>query len=150
MFAAIRRALLFIACSWPPLVEWDGNSPKGLSFLRQTCGTPGRASHLRTKPGCFRSFSRPTMPSPRRRAALGWDSLYPSASLRCTGAGSGSSHRSAKARRFLSHSQLSSSSKSMWNRNRLTRMTQLYGPAVCCKSDVSDGGDWSCASVSGP
>jgi hypothetical protein len=46
-------------------------------------------SHLRTKPGCFRSFSRPTMPSPRRRAALGWDSLYPSASLRCTGAESG-------------------------------------------------------------
>jgi hypothetical protein len=29
-------------------------------------------------------------------------------------------------------------------------VTQLYGPAVCCKSDVSDGGDWSCASVSGP
>src|SRR4029077_10571541 len=30
-----------------------------------------------------------------------------------------------------------------------SKMTQLYGPAVCCKSDVSDGGDWSCASVSG-
>jgi hypothetical protein len=29
-------------------------------------------------------------------------------------------------------------------------MTKLYGPAVCCKPDVSDGGDWSCASVSGP
>ena len=29
-------------------------------------------------------------------------------------------------------------------------MTHLYGPAVCCKSEVSDGGDWSCASVSGP
>ena len=29
-------------------------------------------------------------------------------------------------------------------------MTHLYGPAVCCKPDVSDGGDWSCASVSGP
>src|SRR6516225_3652355 len=58
----------------------------------------GRASHLRTKPGCFRSFSRPTMPSPRRRAAPGWDSLYPSASLRCTAAGFGSSLSLAKAR----------------------------------------------------
>jgi Protein of unknown function (DUF1460) len=28
--------------------------------------------------------------------------------------------------------------------------TYLYGPAVCCKPDVTDGGDWSCASVSGP
>jgi hypothetical protein len=28
--------------------------------------------------------------------------------------------------------------------------TYLYGPAVCCKPDVSDGGGWSCASVSGP
>ena len=27
-----------------------------------------------------------------------------------------------------------------------SKMTQLYGPAVCCKSDVSDGGVWSCAS----
>jgi len=30
------------------------------------------------------------------------------------------------------------------------RLTQLYGPAVCCKPNVSDGGGWSCASVSGP
>jgi hypothetical protein len=29
-------------------------------------------------------------------------------------------------------------------------VTHLYGPAVRCKSDVSDGGDRSCASVSGP
>jgi hypothetical protein len=29
-------------------------------------------------------------------------------------------------------------------------MTQLYGPAVCCKPKVTDGDDWSCASVSGP
>jgi hypothetical protein len=27
----------------------------------KTCGTPAQAFHLRTKPGCFRSFSRPTM-----------------------------------------------------------------------------------------
>jgi hypothetical protein len=33
IFAAIRRATLFIV--WPPLVELDGYSPKGLSFLRQ-------------------------------------------------------------------------------------------------------------------
>ena len=29
-------------------------------------------------------------------------------------------------------------------------MTHLYGPAVCCKSEVSDGVDWSCASVIRP
>src|SRR6516225_1532774 len=29
-------------------------------------------------------------------------------------------------------------------------LARLYGPAVCCKPDVGDGGDWSCASVSGP
>jgi signal transduction histidine kinase len=51
---------------------------------------------------CFRSFSRPTTRSPRRRAALGWDSLYPSASLRCTGAGFGSSRSLAKVRHSLS------------------------------------------------
>ena len=31
-----------------------------------------------------------------------------------------------------------------------SQMTHLYGPAVCCKPDVSNGEDWSCASVSGP
>ena len=33
---------------------------------------------------------------------------------------------------------------------RRPHMTQLYGPAVCCKPNVTDGDDWSCASVSGP
>ena len=28
-------------------------------------------------------------------------------------------------------------------------MALLYGPAVCCKPDVTNGGVWSCASVSG-
>ena len=31
--------------------------------------TPGRASHQRTKPGCFRSSSKPTMPSLARKVA---------------------------------------------------------------------------------
>jgi signal transduction histidine kinase len=64
--------------------------------------TPGRASHLRTKPGCFRSSSRPTMPSPRRRAEPAWGLPYPSALLRCTAVGFGSSRSLAKARRSLS------------------------------------------------
>jgi hypothetical protein len=29
-------------------------------------------------------------------------------------------------------------------------LAQLYGPAVRCKLNLQSGGDWSCASVSGP
>ena len=29
-------------------------------------------------------------------------------------------------------------------------MARLYGPAVRCKLNLQNGGDWSCASVSGP
>ena len=29
-------------------------------------------------------------------------------------------------------------------------LTLMYGPAVCCKPNVSDEGGWSCPSVSGP
>jgi signal transduction histidine kinase len=61
---------------------------------------PGISSADQARPF---QVSRPTMPSRRRRAAPGWDSLYPSASLRCTGAGSGSSRSPVKARR--SHSR---------------------------------------------
>ena len=31
-----------------------------------------------------------------------------------------------------------------------SKLTHLYGPAVCCKPDVTNGDVWSCASVSGP
>ena len=34
--------------------------------------------------------------------------------------------------------------------SKMTRLTQLYGPAVRCKSDMTAGDGWSCASVSGP
>ena len=77
------------------------------------CVTPARASPLPIRQSCFRSSSRPTMRSPARRAAPAWDSPYPSASSRCTGAKSGSSRRSARARRFPSRSQSSSNGKSM-------------------------------------
>jgi hypothetical protein len=30
------------------------------------------------------------------------------------------------------------------------KVAQLYGPAVRCKLNLQSGGDWSCASVSGP
>ena len=64
---------------------------------------------------CFRSSSRPTMPSPARRAVLAWGSPYPNASSRCTAARSGSSHSLAKARHLPSHSQSSSSGR--WRRH---------------------------------
>src|SRR5215472_14046907 len=60
--------------------------------------TPDLAFLLPIRPSCFRSFSRPTMPSPARKAAPAWVSPYQSASLRCTAAKSGSSHRSGKVR----------------------------------------------------
>ena len=59
---------------------------------------------LPIRPSCFRSSSRPTTRSPAKRAAPAWGWPYRSASLRCTAAKSGSSHRSAEARRLLSHS----------------------------------------------
>jgi hypothetical protein len=72
-------------------------------------------SQLPTRPGCFRSSSRPTMPSPARRAAPGWGLPYQSASLRCTAAKSGSSRSPAKARPFPSRSRSSSSGR--WRRH---------------------------------
>src|SRR5262249_10842695 len=63
------------------------------------------------RPTCFRSFSRPTMPSPARKAALAWASLYRNASLRCTAARSGSSRNLAKARHLPSGSRLLSSDR---------------------------------------
>ena len=62
----------------------------------------GPGISLPTRPSCFRSSSRPTMPSHARRAAPAWGSPYRSASLRCTVARSGSSHSLAKARRLPS------------------------------------------------
>jgi signal transduction histidine kinase len=57
-----------------------------------------------TGPGisAVRSFSRRAMPSPKRKGAAAWDSLYRSASLRCMAVGFGSSHSPAKARHSLS------------------------------------------------
>jgi GAF domain-containing protein len=75
------------------------------------CGTPGRASHLRTKPGCFRSFSRRTMPSPKRKGAPAWVLRYQSASLRCMAGGFGSSRNLDKARHSLSRFRSSSSGR---------------------------------------
>jgi hypothetical protein len=37
-----------------------------------------------------------------------------------------------------------------WRELHMLRLTHLYGPAVCCKSEVTNGDVWSCASVSGP
>jgi K+-sensing histidine kinase KdpD len=67
------------------------------------------------KRGCFRNSSRPTMPSPRRRAAPAWGSPYRSALSRCTVAGFGSIHSPAKARRFLS--RFPSSSSDRWSQH---------------------------------
>jgi signal transduction histidine kinase len=63
----------------------------------------------------FQEFQQATMPSPRRRAALGWDSQSLSASSRCTGAGFGSSRSLAKAPR--SPSRCRSWSSSRWKRH---------------------------------
>ena len=67
--------------------------------------TPVLVSPLPIRPGYFRSSSRPTMPSRARRAAPAWGSPYRSASSRCTGAGSGSSHSLGKAPHLLSLSR---------------------------------------------
>ena len=53
----------------------------------------------------FQVFSRPTMPSPARRAAPAWDSLSRSASLRCTAARSGLNRSLGMVRRLLSRCQ---------------------------------------------
>src|SRR6516164_4033687 len=97
--------------SSPMRAKSPSRPKRTMAHFMYRSGTPGLASHLRTKPDCFRSFSRRTMPSPRRRAAPGWDSLYPSASLRCTAAGFGSSHSLAGALRLLSRSRSSSSGR---------------------------------------
>jgi len=74
--------------------------------------TPDPAFPLPIRPSCFGSSSRPTMRLPARRAARAWGSPYRSASLRCTGAKSGSSHSLVKARRLFSRFRSLSSGKS--------------------------------------
>ncbi len=81
------------------------------SFHVSRSVTPAPVFPPPIRPSYFRSSSRPTMPSPRRRAARAWDSPYPSALLRCTVVKSGSSRRSAKARRSLSRFRSSSSGR---------------------------------------
>jgi GAF domain-containing protein len=66
---------------------------------------------LPIKPSCSRSFNRRTMPSPARRAARAWGLPYPSASLKCTVVGFGSSHSRGKAPPLLSRSRSSSSGR---------------------------------------
>src|SRR5215471_12349320 len=80
-----------------------------------------RRSRLIGKPiecGCFRSSSRPTMPSPARRAAPAWVLPYRSASLRCTAAEFGSSRNLAKAR--LLHSRCRSLLSGRWSQHEQT------------------------------
>jgi hypothetical protein len=62
---------------------------------------PGISAADQTK--LFQESSRPTMPSPARRAAPAWDSQYQSASSRCTAARSGLSRNPAKAPHLRSH-----------------------------------------------
>src|SRR5262249_17950869 len=59
--------------------------------------------------------SRQTMPSPARRAAPAWGLPYPSASLRCTAARSGSSRSLGRVRRLPSRSR--SSLNARWRRH---------------------------------
>ena len=114
----------------------------------------GPAFPLPIRPSCFKNFNRPTMRSRARRAAPAWASPYRSASLRCTGAKSGLSRSSARARRFHSHCPSSSTSKSTWNQTsqRLSAQTILLFPLefaavreavveavvgrFCCRSDL--------------
>ena len=81
-------------------VAHQGRSANGSFHVSVRDTGPGIPLPIR--PGCSRSSSRPTMPSPRRRAAPAWGSPYRSASLRCTAARSGSSRSSAKGRLFSS------------------------------------------------
>jgi hypothetical protein len=41
-------------------------------------------------------------------------------------------------------------SRGVLPRERFRPLARLYGPAVRCKLNLQSGGDWSCASVSGP
>ena len=71
------------------------------SFTVAVCDTgPGIARPIR--PGSSTSSSRPTAPSPRRRAEPGSACRSPSGSSRCTEDGSGSNRPSGKARHFSS------------------------------------------------
>src|SRR6516225_6098415 len=72
---------------------------------------PVLAFRLPIRPTCFRSSSRPTTPSPARRAAPAWGLPYQNASLRCTAARSGSSRNLAKARHLPSSSRSLSSGR---------------------------------------
>ena len=80
--------------------------------------TPDLAFRPPTKPNCFRSFSRRTMPLPVRRAAPAWGLRYRSASLRCTAERSGSNRNLAKAR--LLHSGSQSSWSGRWKLHEQT------------------------------
>src|SRR6516225_5536268 len=79
------------------------------------CATPDLESLLPIRPSCFRSFSRPTMQSPERRAAPAWGLRYRSASLRCTAAKSGSSRNQARARHLRSRSRFTLSDR--WSKH---------------------------------
>jgi signal transduction histidine kinase len=85
----------------------------------------------------FRSYSRPTTPSPARRVAPAWGSPYRNASLRCTGARSGSSRNLAKARHLPSSSRSLSSDR--WNR-QLERSSWATPRRTCnvCNSGIAD------------
>src|SRR6516225_11307064 len=86
----------------------------------------GRASLLPIRPSSFRSSSRPTMPSPARRAPPAWDWLSPSASLRCMAVESGSSRNLAKARHL--HSRSRSSLSGRWMRRHEQTHSGSRGP----------------------
>ena len=91
--------------------------PMGRSICRYA--TPDPVSPPPIRPSYFRNFSRPTMRSRARRAAPVWGLPYRSASSKCTGAKSGSSPSSARARRFHLRSRFALSGR--WNLSRRAR-----------------------------
>src|SRR6516164_7681643 len=95
------------------------------------------ASPLPIRPTCFRSFSRPTTPSPARRAAPAWDWPFPSGSLRCTAANYGSSRNLAKARHLPSSFRSFSSDRGTRQRERSPWVTPRRTRNVC-NSGIAD------------
>src|SRR5262249_5948084 len=86
---------------------------------------------------CFKSFSRLTTPSPARRAAPAWGLPYRNASLRCTGARSGSSRSLAKARHLPSGFRLLSSGRGSRQMGRRPLATPRRARNVC-NSGITD------------
>ena len=85
-----------------PMPAKSPSRPQRMAHSMYRSVTRAPASPLPIRPSCFRSSSRPTMPSPRRRVVPAWDSPYRSASSRCTAGRSASSYNPAKARRLRS------------------------------------------------